>query len=166
MPSRVLSFATRSVKFLSLAVLLHVSSAVLAAGDKGDLVKWRPLAAGEAESRSSKKPVLYFLTADWCGPCHTMKEEVFTDPALAALINKQFVPVQVVDRRRETGQNAPEVDDVFRRFQLNGFPTLVVSRPQGKQGFSAAGWSNKSATKDFLTMAKGRLAEMEKAAKE
>ena len=165
-----MSSRAQSSKFL-LAILFSLStlpSLAFGAGgrDGGDLVKWRALSAGEAESRSSKKPVLYFLTADWCGPCHTMKEEVFADPDLARLINKQFIPVQVVDRRREQGQNPPETDAVFRRFQLNGFPTLVVARPAGKQGFSAAGWSNKAGTKQFLTTARDRLAELEKGARE
>ena len=167
MPSRAIAS-----RFLLLAILLSLSSVGLGGGDKGnrrdkgDLVKWRTLAAGEAESRASSKPVLYFLTADWCGPCHTMKEEIFADPNLAGLINKQFIPVQVVDRRREDGQNAPEVDAVFRRFRVNGFPTLILSRPAGKQGFSATGWSDKAGTKEFLSMARERLAELERAAKE
>jgi thiol:disulfide interchange protein len=166
MPSRV-----NLSRILSLAILLSLSTVASgdAGGDRGkggNLVKWRTIAAGEAESRASKKPVFYFLTADWCGPCHMMKAQIFADPEMAGLINKQFIPVQVVDRRREDGQNAPEVDAVFRRFRPNGLPTLVVARPAAKQGLSAVGWTDKAGTREFLTIARDRLAELEKAAKD
>lgn len=152
-------------RFLVHSVLLLLPALAFGATGEKDLVKWRSLAAGEAESRSTSRPVLYFMTADWCGPCHLMKAQVFTDPELAGLINKEFIPIQLVDRSRETGENAPEVDAIFRRFQLRGFPTLVVSRPGGSQGVSAAGWSGKSGTSEFLHVARGRLHDMEKNAK-
>jgi len=40
------------------------------------------------------------------------------------------IPVSVVDRAREDGQNPPAIEDLQRRYQVDAFPTLVVFSPE------------------------------------
>jgi thiol:disulfide interchange protein len=127
-----------------------------------DLVKWRAIAAGEAESKKSGKPALYFFTAVWCGPCHLLEEQVFAVPEVAAQVEKDFVPIVVQDRMRETGKNAPEMLALADRYDLRGFPTLVVSRPHLGASVMLVGWEGRRAAVEFLRTGKKRFLDFEK----
>lgn len=94
-------------------------------------LRWRPLLAGEEEALAAGKPVLYFFTADWCPPCDVLKRTVFENEDVVDLVERQFVPVEVVDREQEDGVNLPEVEAVGFRFLVTGLPTLVVARARG-----------------------------------
>jgi thiol:disulfide interchange protein len=99
----------------------------------GELVQWLTVEEGLRAASTSNKPVLYDFTAEWCAPCHLLDDEVFRNPALAADINARFIPVRVVDRQQEDGSNPPRVDALQRRFNVNGFPTLVFADAQGNE---------------------------------
>ena len=103
-------------------------------------LKWRSIASGDAEAKKSGKPALYFFTAAWCGPCRLLEGQVFAVPEMAAQIEKDFVPIEVADRMRETGRNSPEMLALADRYGLRGFPTLVVSRPGLAANVTLEGW--------------------------
>lgn len=103
-------------------------------------VRWVPLADAEAVARRTGKPILYDFTADWCAPCHVLDEKVFQHPDLATKINQRFIPVRVVDRQREDGRNAPEVQALQDRFGVSGFPTIVIADVAGNVKEKMAGF--------------------------
>jgi thiol:disulfide interchange protein len=125
-------------------------------------IKWRAIAAGEAEAKKSGKPALYFFTAAWCGPCHLLDGQVFAVPDTATQVERDYVPILVEDRMRETGRNAPEMLALADRYGLQGFPTLVVSRPGLAVHVALVGWEGKGRTFDFLKIAKKRFLDLEK----
>jgi thiol:disulfide interchange protein len=125
-------------------------------------IKWRAIAAGEAEAKKSGKPALYFFTAAWCQPCHLLDGEVFAVPETAAQVERDYVPIRVEDRMRETGTNAPEMLALANRYGLQGFPTLVVSRPGLAVHVAFVGWEGKGKAFDFLKRAKTRFLDLEK----
>lgn len=43
--------------------------------------------------KSSGKPVLAVVTADWCGPCQALKRGALSDPQVEQLVRDSFVPV-------------------------------------------------------------------------
>ena len=150
---------TAGATVLFLAVL--ASTARAGAPRKGS-VKWRPIAAGEAEAKKTGKPVLYFFTAGWCGPCHLLEEQVLSRKDVADLIAKDFVPVVVRDEMRETGRDSPEMNVLADRYGLRGFPTLVVSRPGLERNVTMEGWDGPELAIEFLKTARQRLMAAEK----
>ena len=148
-----------AVLAMSLALTLP---AVEEPEDRPDLVHWRTVSGGEAEARSSARPVLYFFTADWCPPCVALKRTVFSDPAVAELIEANFVPVAVDDIRDENQEASPEVSALAFRFLVSRIPTLVVSRPGGGPAVSEDGAPVYSRMVEFLKTARARLDALEK----
>ncbi|MGE5346623.1 MAG: thioredoxin family protein [Acidithiobacillales bacterium] len=148
---------TLTSRGLLLAVLLPAVAAAAAGG-----VRWRGLEGGHAEARKTGKPVLYFFTADWCAPCHVLEERVFSDAEAARKVEKLYVPIILEDRRREEGANPAGMEALARAFGVQGFPTLVVTRPGDKGGLRLSGWAGRERTLDFIGAAAGRLSELEK----
>ncbi len=88
------------------------------------LVEWREWGpAAFDEAREADRPVLLYLTAPWCEWCHRMERESYGNPAVAANIDDDFVPVRVDADRR------PRVRE---RYQMGGFPSTVFLTPDGE----------------------------------
>ena len=104
------------------------------AAEAQDLVRWRTPTQGAAEAKALAKPVLYDYTADWCPPCQRMKAELFSNPQSAQVLEQMVVPVQVLDRSREDGQNIAVVDSLQRIYRVAAFATLVVAWPD-REGY-------------------------------
>src|SRR5437773_538595 len=82
-------------------------------------VHWRPW--GEeafAAARADDKPILLDIGAVWCHWCHVMDGESYEDPAVAEILNRQFVCVKV-DR-----DERPDVDARYQR-AVHVSPRLV-----------------------------------------
>lgn len=77
------------------------------------------LDAAIAEGKESGKPVLAFMTADWCGPCQMMKKETLTDAGVASYIEEKMIAVYV-DTDRNRADSA--------RFSVQGIPTTLILR--------------------------------------
>jgi thiol:disulfide interchange protein len=125
-------------------------------GAATERVAWQPIAAATA-SQAGGRPILYDFTAAWCPPCRMLNKAVFSDPEAAAYINQHFLPVRVLDRAREEGQNPPEVDALQRRFQITAFPTLVMVSANGGQPIVLDGYAGREGTMAALQEAAEKL---------
>ncbi|HVR11780.1 MAG TPA: thioredoxin domain-containing protein, partial [Thermoanaerobaculia bacterium] len=73
-----------------------------------DPVDWYPW--GEeafAKARRERRPIFLSIGYATCYWCHVMEREVFSDPAIAALMNRWFVSIKV-DR-----EERPDLDEIY-----------------------------------------------------
>ena len=136
------------------ALVFRVVTAVMdrggpAGADGAGLVAWQPRDKAAALSLASRKPILYDFTAAWCGPCHLLDAD-WKDPSIAQTVNSGYVPARVVDRAREDGANPPDVAELQRRFEVTGFPTLVVASPDGRLIGKIEGYAGRERLVKFL----------------
>jgi thiol:disulfide interchange protein len=148
--------------FLAAPCLLRSDASVSKSTPGKEPIRWRSIASGNAEAKKSGKPALYFFTAAWCQPCRLLEGQVFAVPEMAAQIERDFVPIEVADRARETGRNSPEMLALADRYRLSGFPTLVVSRPGLEANVTLEGWHGTRTSFEFLKTAKKRFLDLEK----
>lgn len=84
----------------------------------------------EAMARSAEtgRPVLALVTADWCGPCQTLKRGALADERVAGWIGEHAIPAYVdgTDDRLEQTQRE------LRLLDIRVFPTLVLLDSSGE----------------------------------
>ena len=68
-------------------------------------------------------PVLLYITAPWCEPCHLMERTTLTDRDVVTLINDDFLPILVDADKR------PDVDS---RYNNGGWPTTAFLNAKGE----------------------------------
>jgi hypothetical protein len=86
-----------------------------------------------------------------------MQQEVFSDAAAAAAINRLYVPVRLVDRQREEGRNPPDVAALEARYRIEAFPTLVIVPTDGSSPTVIEGYPGKAALVRQLEETAARL---------
>ncbi|MFN2570544.1 MAG: thioredoxin domain-containing protein [Gemmatimonadales bacterium] len=98
-------------------------------------VHWLPWGdAAFARARETKKPILLDIGAVWCHWCHVMDGESYEDPAIAEILNRDFVCIKV-DR-----DERPDVDSRYQRAVQalsgqGGWPLTAFLTPDGEVFF-------------------------------
>ncbi len=87
-----------------------------------------------AKAASQDKPILLDIGAVWCHWCHVMDRESYEDPALAEVVNNNFIAIKV-DR-----DERPDVDSRYQAAVQSmagqgGWPLTAVLTPDGKPYF-------------------------------
>jgi len=78
-----------------------------------------------AKAMEEKKPAIIDFYAEWCAPCRIMDKEVFTDPEVVA------VSRNVVAVRLDLSREQPFHEEVLRKYQVRGIPTVVFINREG-----------------------------------
>jgi thioredoxin-like negative regulator of GroEL len=93
-----------------------------AAAPSKSKVNWqKTLRTAHDASLEQNKPLLMIFGASWCTFCHKLHRETLTDPALAALVNREFVPL-VLDFDKDTR--------VVEILEVEQLPCTIVLSPE------------------------------------
>jgi thioredoxin-related protein len=94
------------------------------------------LKQAQQEAKANKKLLLLdFTGSDWCGWCIKLDREVFSKPAFKDYANKNLVLMEVDFPRRKEVNNVEKKQnsELADRYQISGFPTIVVLDSDGKK---------------------------------
>ena len=119
----------------SLALRAHSSSA------------WRStLAEAQTAAHAENKLILvHFSGSDWCGWCMKLRKDVFQKPEFLQYASNNLVllAVDFPKRKNQPVSTQQANQELARRFQVEGFPTLLVLDASGRRigvlGFADGG---------------------------
>jgi protein disulfide-isomerase len=106
------------------------------------------LEAAQARAKAEQKLVLVdFTGSDWCPPCIELDKRVFTKPAFLDYAKSNLVLVQL-----DFPQTKPQPVELknanqalAQKFQIEGFPTLIVFDSNGKELKRETGYAGRDA---------------------
>ena len=96
-----------------------------------DPVDWRPWGPEVlADARARNLPILISSGYFACHWCHVMQRESWSDPGIAEVINRHFIPVKL-DRELHPALDAYLIDFTQRTAGQAGWPLNVILTPEG-----------------------------------
>jgi thiol-disulfide isomerase/thioredoxin len=89
--------------------------------------------AAEAESRSTGRPLLVHVYADWCGPCRAMESQTLGRPEVRQFLAAKVVAVKI---------NADHRRDVLKRLGVTSLPSDVLIDAGGRTVYQSSGFKS------------------------
>jgi thioredoxin-related protein len=139
------------LKKLILSLLLLATVTV-----RAELTWLSDLEEAKKVAKAEKKVILLLFTgSDWCGPCISLKKEVFDQKKFAAVTN-DFVLVEL-DYPRKTEQSAQlkaKNSGLYWTFGIDAFPTIMLLDAEGAPFARKVGYQEGGPVK-YLAQLKG-----------
>lgn len=102
-------------------------------------------------AKKSGKPVIMVFSAAWCGPCQTMKKDVYPSEAVKAFHDKfVWVYLDIDDAKNE---------EISNKFSVNSIPHIEFLNAEGKEIDKQVG---SNSAKEFAKTLASVLAKAEK----
>ena len=81
----------------------------------------------EARAMNSDKPIFVFAKMRFCTTCAAMEKDVFTDPALAKILNERFIPVkETINFVLSSFVFDDLKDNEGEQLSFRGFPAVMI----------------------------------------
>jgi thioredoxin-related protein len=122
------------VKNLAATVLIALGS-LSAASAYADSAWETDYKKAQDEAKANHKLVLLdFTGSDWCGYCIQLDRAILSKPEFKDYATKNLILVEVDFPRRKPQpvETRKQNQELAERYQIEGFPTLVVLNDEGK----------------------------------
>jgi thioredoxin-related protein len=98
-------------------------------------------ALGQA-AEQNKMVLLDFTGSDWCGWCVKLQKDTFSKPEFQKFAAESLVLVELdFPRGKQQGEELKrQNEELAEKFGVQGFPTLVLLDPQGKEAARNVGY--------------------------
>ena len=93
-------------------------------------INWLSYSAGMEEADKQNLPVIIDFYADWCGPCNSMDEQLYTDSRVITKSNG-FAMIKV---------NGDYNRDLMNQYNVESYPTIVFLDRNGNEVERWVGW--------------------------
>ena len=100
-----------------------------------------------AKSRS-KLILANFTGSDWCVFCKKLEKEVFSTPDFEAWANENFILLKLdlpTEKVKQDPATRKQNQDLVKKFEISGYPTVVILTADGNEVARKAGYSEKGA---------------------
>ena len=113
--------------------------------------------AQEQAKTDHKLLLLDFTGSDWCGYCKLLDKEVFTTQAFKDFAAKNYILVTVdFPHQTELPDALKQQNDTLgQKFNIDGYPTLIVVDPDGKELGREVGYDPGSGADAVIAKLKG-----------
>lgn len=99
------------------------------------------LADGIAKAKAENKKVFIDFETDWCGPCKSMDEWIWTDAAVADVLRAGYIGVKLDgDLEKAT----------VKKYTVAGYPTMIVLDATGKEVWRFVGYLSSAEVLEHL----------------
>jgi thioredoxin-related protein len=115
------------------------------------------LEKAQAKAKAEGKMVLLdFTGSDWCPPCKQLHSKVLTSKEFEEFAQKNLVLVEVDFPRNKTQTEEQKKANraLAKKFNIEGYPTIVVLSKDGKELKKDVGYSGQSASEFVADLAK------------
>lgn len=145
------------------AVLLCGCNQKAIAADQSDIWKADYEAALKQAAAENKYVLVSISGLDWCSWCKALENEVFSKPEFAEYAKDSLICVLLDFNRSGRATNtefAKQHEMLLEKFQVQGFPTVLILNPQGK-GIVRDGYQRGGAAK-YVEFIKGVISSDKK----
>ncbi|WP_211325645.1 thioredoxin family protein [Roseimicrobium gellanilyticum] len=102
------------------------------------------LTTAAQDARRSGKPLLILFTHQGSSSAQALENTLMLTPEFRTLVSEQFIPLRINYANTDTRQS-PYYRDFKARLEAKGYPTVVVTLPDGTEIDRIAGYNEKDA---------------------
>lgn len=113
--------------------------------------------AKKLAKRKGKPLLIFFTGSDWCGPCKVLHKDFLKSDEFLKLADKELILYEANFPRRKdliTPQQKKMNFSIKRKFNINGYPTILILNSYGNEIARRSGYSSMMGSEYHFEMVK------------